>query len=559
MDGFNEKKWFVYLGDHHEGPFSLAEIQAKIAQSQVSTANYVWAEGMTDWKPMTAVPEFEALLNTEAQAAAESSPTIDSSPSIEFVQPQEPSIEIPQPSRAEITPAPAGEAPPASSTHTATATALEPADEPLSPAVPANEMTYKVDLTQSSGVEVEAPAPAPVAKARAPRKPPSSGFKWVVVLLLIAALGGAIATGTLDPVLQSPAVKAAQQTLKDFAQPHLLTLSDKVPAIRKWVSPIPALDDVAPEEYEDLKQAASQKIEEGPKLAVAVSTADLFAPTFYIASNLPDGAVIDVYVEGVPDTLLNQLSFSGRTQATIDKKLGKSGPVRFADGKPLPRGQYIVYATEGAQQPDAVNALLGGVPPVSAQLPPTLPVGLRLLASKTVFLGGAKDATYESRLKEFHDKLRDKASTELAELKQLSATIEQQLSNTSAKYSQLRKGAGKPTAAARKGWSDFHGQWAKFEAQLRESYDKWTEQALATDYFYGSLYTLAKSAGDAVAKLHQLQSDFFAGKVDPKTFDIQRGSAVSIAEGAVIALKTKISQAENLAPTPNGMPRREGL
>jgi len=334
-----------------------------------------------------------------------------------------------------------------------------------------------------------------------------------------------------------------------------------VPAIAPWISPIPSLEDVTPEDYETLKSAAMQKLAAGPKIALALSTGDAFVPTFYVSSNLPDGALIDIYVEGIPDTLLNQLAFHGKVQATIDKKLGKSGVVHSPDGKPLPRGEYIAYATESAQQPDAVKTQLASVPPVTAKIPPLLPKELKLLVSKSVFLGGLKDATYTSRLKEFHDKLRAKASAELAEIKQLEATLESQLSQTSNKYNQLRglSRAGKPSFAARKSWTDFNTQWAKLEESLQQSFSKWTDPVLETEYFYGVLYSMTKAAGDAIEKLHLLDADFFNGKTDVKAFDIQRGSAISIAQSAVAALKNKISQAESMTPTPNGMPRREGL
>ena len=239
---------------------------------------------------------------------------------------------------------------------------------------------------------------------------------------------------------------------------------------------------------------------------------------FYVSSNLPDGAVIDTYVEGIPDTLLNQLSFHGKTQATIDKKLGRTGVVRFPDGKPLPRGEYVVYATEDPQQPDAVKALLAGIPAVTAKTAPALPKDLKLLVSRPIFLGGAKDAIYLSRLKEFHDKLRAKASTELSEIKQFEATLESQLSQTSSKYTQLRglSRGGKPSFAAHKAWTDFSAQWSKLDDNLKQSFVKWTDPVLETDYFYGVLYSMTKSAGDAVERLHQLHADFFNGKTDPK-------------------------------------------
>ena len=88
MDGFTEKKWFVYLIDHHEGPFSLAEIQAKVAQNQISISNYVWAEGLADWKSMASIPEFESILNSNAPSApvpnlAAASPPLSAAPASE--------------------------------------------------------------------------------------------------------------------------------------------------------------------------------------------------------------------------------------------------------------------------------------------------------------------------------------------------------------------------------------------------------------------------------------------------------------------------------------------
>lgn len=537
MDGFNEKKWFVYLTDHHEGPFSLSEIQAKIDQSQVTTANYIWAEGMTDWKPMNDVREFESLLGTRqaiAPAAMESAaPVLSSTPIVESVE-SPVAVEVAVEEKT-------GDLDPAD---------LKRATEPATAPARTGLQDFKIqDRRKAERVE------APVKRSYA--RP----IKWAIFTLVPAGIAGAYFNGSLDPVLNSPAVKAGSQAMSDMAQPYLLKLADKVPALTRWVSPIPSLEDVAPEDYELLKAAALQKPESGAKIAVAASTADAFSPTFYVSSNLRDGAVVDVYVEGISDTLMNQLAFSGKVQATITKKLGKTGPVRYPDGKSVPRGEYVIYATEAEQQPDAVKAVLANIPPVAAKLAPVLPRGLKLLVSKSAFLGGSKDAIYASRLKEFHDRLRGKSVAEIAELKQLEGLLENQLMLTTNKYNQLRGLVrnGKPSSAARKSWTDFNAQWSKIDGQLKESYGKWTDQALQTDYFYGTLYSLTKTAGEAVDKLHQLHVDFFDGKKDFKTLEIERGSAVSIASDAVTALKNKVTQAENLAPTPNGMPRREGL
>jgi hypothetical protein len=53
-----EKKWFVYLQKRQEGPFSIEELRAKLQTTQISTATFVWSEGMKDWVPLhEALPE----------------------------------------------------------------------------------------------------------------------------------------------------------------------------------------------------------------------------------------------------------------------------------------------------------------------------------------------------------------------------------------------------------------------------------------------------------------------------------------------------------------------
>jgi hypothetical protein len=62
MNAFSEKKWFVYLKDHHIGPLALDEIKDKMNQGEVSVENYVWAEGMADWQLMKEVRDFDPLV-----------------------------------------------------------------------------------------------------------------------------------------------------------------------------------------------------------------------------------------------------------------------------------------------------------------------------------------------------------------------------------------------------------------------------------------------------------------------------------------------------------------
>ncbi|MGK5081978.1 DUF4339 domain-containing protein [Bdellovibrionota bacterium FG-1] len=516
MDGFNEKKWFIYLTDHHEGPFSLAEIQTKIAQSQIAPSNYVWAEGMADWKPMTEVTEFGAIL-------------------------------APPPPSSPLTPA-AEVAPavPAEPIFTVTPT-LEPSLIPFQEE-PAIEKTRTLEVSE-----------LPQAKDSQASQP----FNWVKFGVFVSLLAGITAlffAGTFDSFLRSPSIRAVGQTFSQFTQPQLLSLVERYPSLSQWISPLPMLEDVTTEDYQNLRNVASAQLETaGPKLAVALSTADILAPSFYLATNLPDGTLIDVWVEGIPDTLLNQPSLSTKVQATITKKLGKTAAVRAADGKPLPRGEYIIYITEAAQQPPSTQAVLSKLPPVIAKVPANLPKGLKILVSKAVFLGGSKDGIYLSRLKEYHDKLHAKATTELTEIKQFATTLEGQLANDVEKFAQWRAGSknGRISPAARKGWGGFTHQWIELQTQLKASYEKWTPQILQTEYFYGELYDLTRQAALAVEAVHALHDTFFSGKADLRALDIQLGTTVSGAQTALSVLKNKLETNEKLAPTPNGMPRKE--
>ncbi|MGZ3707521.1 MAG: DUF4339 domain-containing protein [Bdellovibrionota bacterium] len=513
MDGFNEKKWFVYLGDHHEGPFSLEDIQSKMGEGAVSTGTYVWADGMPDWKLMTEVQAFDALMNGHSNGHGNgnghSEPTMVIAPMILESQPTD---------------------------------AVSPSAEN---ALPADEKTGELDARE-------------LKQAKGGRKPISPAVKWAALATVPLVIVGLALQGTLDPVLKNPAVNAGLQALSEALRPQLIKLTEKVPALAKWISPIPTLEDVLPEEFDGLRSAAVTPLDAGPKVALALSRGDLGSPSFYIASNLPDMTMFDVYVEGVSESLLNQTAFSGHVKATVTKRLGKTEAIRYADGKLLARGDYMIYVVLPEQANPAIKALSERLPPMSANLPASLPRDARVVALHTYFLGGNKDNTYALRLKEYHDKLRERSAQELGEVKQFSGTLESQLRSTIAKFQSLKHG-NKPTSAGRKAWGKFHDEWMQLQSQMDQVFLKWTPESLQKDYFYGVLYQLTLQTAQGIEKVHGFQHSYFTGALDPKAFEIQLGEAVSNAQGAVSLLKAKIEQAEKIPPTPNGMPRKEGL
>jgi hypothetical protein len=540
MDGFTEKKWFVYLNDHHEGPFSVEEIQAKIDQGQLSTTNYVWAEGMADWKLMTEVQAFDSLTLPQVAPAAPS-----------HVAAQQLGT---GPDLTTVTAAPsAGFSAISLESQTSSAPILESAGPTLM-----SERMVDMHGNEHMPPELDDDLAKIEALSKLDPKKALAGnmVKLGLVLLFVAGIGIAYNDGYLSSLLNSQKAKTLTVPLSNAVDTVLTKLG---------VSPIPKLDDVDSGEYEQLKAAAKANLEEtGPQISLAISKADLITPTFYVGSNLPDGAILDVYVEGIPDSLLNQLSFNVKTQVTITKKFGKTLPIQFPPNqKAFPRGQYNLYIVDPETQPAIVaSAISKMVPVVASPAPVSVPKGLRVLSTKSYFLGGLKDATYTARLQDFHAKLTARAAQELTELKQIAGTLDSELTDTTTKFAAATslKKAKKISPAQKKMWATFDTQWSGINQQLGQTFSQLTPEALQSGYFYGSVYQFSQQVAEKLNALHTLQNGFFTTPpTDTKAFDIQLGEATSIARSSIDELKVKISQIESSPPTPNGLPRRDGI
>jgi hypothetical protein len=536
MDGFKEKKWFVYLGDHHEGPFSLEDIQTKMSQGQLSATNYVWAENMADWKVMTEVEAFGSILNTAS--APPSAPT--QSLFLDLVEPS--LISVQEKQAAPVT---------ATSNSNPKFPLKEKAKEHSS-------VEIRLEASPRNHAR-QSPSAFDESKLRK-RRSRGGALKRFVFLVVVLGAGFAYFEGYLDPLMHSPRVRPGIEAMNNFVDPLLIKLGDEFPILSLWISPIPQLPDVDKEELESMKTAAKAKLDvDGPQLGAALSKADLLNPTFYVSSNLPDGAQFDVYVEGISETLLNQLSFFGKNRVVISKRFGQTGETKGIDGKPFPRGQYMVYFVDPGNQSPEVSAVMSRFASVNPQIASvSVPKGAKIIAAKSYFLGGQKDSTYTARLKEFHDKLAAKAQAELSECKQFAATLDMQLASTISKFISVHRGK-KVTPGQKSAWASFDKQWSLLLAQITRSFAQFTPEILKNDYFYGNLYLASQRASQAVSDLHVLQTGLFNGSVNAKSFEIQMGESVSVARDSVNELKAKIEFIEKLPPKPNGMPNRDGM
>jgi hypothetical protein len=516
MDQFEEKKWFVFLGDHHEGPFSMGEMLSKVEQKAVTSSSYVWSEGMTDWKLMKEVSAFNGLdLKTVSTEKKE------------------------EPLKA--------------------AKAQKAQEEKREPNAALDLGSLKIESLQLDMTPLKKAEPpvntAQVEKSWKRRRMIRRTIKTAAGLAIVGGAGAAYQSGMLNSYIDtaqvSEKVQEVSATVMERARPQMLSLAEKYPVLNKVISPIPRLKDVSEEDYERLRAAASEHMDKGPSVAVAQSSEDPAHPVFYVSTNLPDGARFDVYLEGKSDTLVGKIHSSAKISLTVQKNLGKTSPLVLPQNAPLPMGEYQVFATESDGQPDSVTSILKALPPLNAAKTDRLPAGLKLLARRTYFLGGAKDEAYNQKLRDYRNQLQQKARVEIADLKDLESVFEKQMQTTIQQFKGIHKGRG-ISAAKKKAWSSFHADWMKNEIAWLDRISKITPDALRDEYVYAEQYELARQAGQELQKLHDLQNDYFENRLDERGLDIQLGTATSVVESAYLAFKTKTEQAEKASANPSG-------
>jgi|GEM_PF-4044962 len=64
-----QKIWFIYLTDHHEGPFTASEIAEKAKAGLVNGQSLAWKDGMPEWVPAETIPELAAAVGNAAAVA----------------------------------------------------------------------------------------------------------------------------------------------------------------------------------------------------------------------------------------------------------------------------------------------------------------------------------------------------------------------------------------------------------------------------------------------------------------------------------------------------------
>lgn len=525
-----DKKWFIYIQDHHEGPFTVKEILDGIAAGNFPADGFVWNQNMADWLPITDVADFKVA---PAAAAVAPTPTpvvsqtpVQSEPSFaartdepavttrDHVQREEPSQVIVQikPLQKKGKPEP-------------TPLNIEDARE------------YRVvrpeyvSTQQSDGLIAEPTQEIEYSFGSKKRKREWLSLNQLRAIFLILGLG-ALGAGLW----------------------HHPTTRDSIQAVLSKFSPFPQLSDVDVADYERLKSATRVPLSQGVQLEMAVSKADPLSPTFYVSGNLPEGATLELYVVGVSHTLLNTLEFSGRLEGKLENHLMRVGPLRYADGKVIPRGEYRVFIMESPSgQPPEVEQALATLTKIPRQLPEGLPKDRRLVVEKSIFWGD-RDQTYLARLKDFHDKLAQKATEELAELRELVKLLDSQYSNTNSTFDRLKTQTLGPRQL--QAWTSSSMIWKQLANQLGQSLQKMNTPGNELDWIHLNLYRDIQAITKKLNELHQNQDQPFSAKIPFTQVLATDVSLRASVEESLLKFKGALLRLEQAPLDANGIPNR---
>jgi hypothetical protein len=393
------KSWFLHLNGQPQGPFTLDQVAAKYRDGTISRDSHVWCEGMPAWLTVKDVPE--------VSAAVAGLPETPSSPSI-----------------------PAPTAPPTAQ-ELSHLIALNPGE--------VDDRTNAIDPKQLRDAK-KAAAKAHKVADKAERQAIAIGNSVVGV-----SSGGGAKRAVLLLLVGLPALAAAG--LGGAVALKLVTV-DQLKAragslLGGLLSTLPSLDDVAPAQYEALRDAAGADLQTaGPQAAAALSTQSPDKPIFYVASNLPEGARVSFLLKSDPANSLAETPVEIRFPLTLSKHLARSRPLHVL-GKPLPQGEYVVTLSPDDEQPAEARAWLAKS---------------RLAATQRFFVGGARDAAFTAKLNQFHEKQREKALVEYRQGLLLATRFEGQLALCADAAQALEKATRKP--AQKKAWDEFERKWA---------------------------------------------------------------------------------------------------
>lgn len=501
--GEEQRIWFVFLTDHHEGPFLVEEIAEKLKSGLITKANLAWKDGMADWQAIEAIAELNSALDAVGSMPNQvptENPALNAAVNAAVSQDVGQAVAVggdEGPSLAQQLSASQSAAGPALSLVSSAANAADPDPNEscwslknqgsISGPYSFNKLVEMASRGEiKEGFELWRPGLTNfLPGTQYPNISLKSGkteFSAQKTLQSQTAGAGGLSTlikkSGVQPAKGAAIASTEEPTDNAIIRPAKASFLDKIKALftkkksasaaapaKKsnvgalvkrfavyvvllvlvggagayyWVmirSPIPELEDVTPDAYEILKEAVRSS--ESGKLSIAVSQEDLFNPKIYAASNLPEGTLLTLHLDGIAGKLVNSLDFDIKVNSPVAKtKLTTFGPIS-QDGKPIPMGEYVVTISDSSG---------------------------KQYFEKQMFLGGPKGPIYERRMKQYQEKLQANYDAEIQELRELVATLKGLREDVERKLSEINA----PAAAASRAniWSTFGGSFNLVLQQL---------------------------------------------------------------------------------------------
>jgi hypothetical protein len=428
--------WFVYQGTRsgtqYLGPYSSREFVERNVAGEFDDSVFIWTHGMDDWQQLSKHPELE-LFFLELKASHEMKAKRADTKS----RPQE--LEITLSNQFD---------------------ALDFVN------IPNTELSYENSAFRK--IEKELAANNPATEAATVNEP---------------------ATVEVDNSLRARAVRHRVPLAVAFIA---ITASTWF-AMSPGKTPLPR-GTVASEELDELTRAKSDSLRfSGASAAIAVSKSDLMAPSFYIATNLPNDSKLEIKIEGLAETLVDRFRYSMRATLTVKDGLAQTPPLHDADGGSLKRGAYKLTVTEKGQS--------------------------KILAQKIYFLGGPQDLTYQAELNRFHKNIRTQAAVELEEITQLNETVAHQISESNARFSEIIRDPNLNGPSRRYRWSKFQQSWNMLTTQFVAIVDSWTPTKIENEFYYGVLYAKLQRASALMSTVHAAQTKRLEPDADRSALD----------------------------------------
>jgi hypothetical protein len=483
------KGWFLHIGGQPQGPFTADQVAAKFNEGVVNRDSHVWCEGMPAWSTCKDVPDLASIFSGPSSPPALGVPPLASSPPL-----------VETPSRSGLSGS--------TSTELSHLIELNPheVDDTTAAIDPAKLRSAKKEAAVALKTERKITVANSVVGVTSGGSETPRRFK--VLILAVPLIGFAAVGGAVGLKLVSVA-DIKSHTL------HFVT---------GLTSTFPALDDVSQDQYENLRAAADSDVKTSGSLAtIAISKQSEERPVFYVAANLPDGANLSFQLKADSKSALTDKAIAVRFPLTISKHLAKSPSLHTPDGASFPPGEYtatVVSADE--EQPPEVKEILSKS---------------KLFVTQKFFLGGQKDATFNSKLDQLHQKQKEKSLVEYKQGALLMSKLEAQVTLASDASQQIQNAK---KSAVSKLWNDYDQKWSTGDVEPLEK-----------GVYYPDAFAAIHEIWAQGKKIHELQS------VAAQGGDWSQASAlVTDTQQKLTALKTRLDAiarevgASNADPAP---------